>query len=203
MLPLPFGGKKDRMTALVMFFTSVPYARLLFIGFSPRKSGFDPKVIQVGYMVDRITLVRVCLERLIIYDAIRHPISDTHHLSSGAGTSGPFKGNGTKKLVPYRRHRRYGARKQRLANLHINLQRFRFPEGTSYPQGAEHLMENCQLYSCSQTSDHFMEPEGSLPCSQEHISARLQTSRTVRSLLPRKILFIVSGTRFCSGLNQH
>jgi hypothetical protein len=34
------------------------------------------------------------------------------------------------------------------------------------PQGAELLLRNCKMCSYSRTSHHFMEPEGSLPCSQ-------------------------------------
>jgi hypothetical protein len=33
--------------------------------------------------------------------------------------------------------------------------------------GAEPFLRSCQLCSYSRTSQHFMEPEGSLPCSQE------------------------------------
>jgi hypothetical protein len=33
--------------------------------------------------------------------------------------------------------------------------------------GAEHFLRNRQLCSHPRTSQHFMEPEGSLPCSQE------------------------------------
>jgi hypothetical protein len=33
--------------------------------------------------------------------------------------------------------------------------------------GAEPFLKSCQLCSYSRTSQHFMEPEGSLPCSQE------------------------------------
>jgi hypothetical protein len=33
--------------------------------------------------------------------------------------------------------------------------------------GAEPFLRSCQLRSHSRTSQHFMEPEGSLPCSQE------------------------------------
>jgi hypothetical protein len=33
--------------------------------------------------------------------------------------------------------------------------------------GAEHFLRSCQLCSHSRTSPHFMEPEGSLSCSQE------------------------------------
>jgi hypothetical protein len=33
--------------------------------------------------------------------------------------------------------------------------------------GAEPFLRSCQLCSHSRTSQHFMEPEGSLPCSQE------------------------------------
>jgi hypothetical protein len=37
----------------------------------------------------------------------------------------------------------------------------------SLTHGAEPFLRNCQLCSYSRTSRHFMEPEGSLPCSQE------------------------------------
>jgi hypothetical protein len=33
--------------------------------------------------------------------------------------------------------------------------------------GAKPFLRSCQLCSHSRTSQHFMEPEGSLPCSQE------------------------------------
>jgi hypothetical protein len=33
--------------------------------------------------------------------------------------------------------------------------------------GAEPVLRSCQLCSHSRTSQHFMEPEGSLPCAQE------------------------------------
>jgi hypothetical protein len=36
-----------------------------------------------------------------------------------------------------------------------------------YLHGAESFLRSCQLLSYSRTSQHFMEPEGSLPCSQE------------------------------------
>jgi hypothetical protein len=34
-------------------------------------------------------------------------------------------------------------------------------------RGAEHFLRSRQLFSHSRTSQHFMKPEGSLPCSQE------------------------------------
>jgi hypothetical protein len=37
----------------------------------------------------------------------------------------------------------------------------------SLTHGAEPFLRSCQLCSHSRTSQHFMEPEGSLPCSQE------------------------------------
>jgi hypothetical protein len=37
----------------------------------------------------------------------------------------------------------------------------------SLTHGAEPFLRSCQLCSCSITSQHFMEPGGSLPCSQE------------------------------------
>jgi hypothetical protein len=37
----------------------------------------------------------------------------------------------------------------------------------SLTHGAEPFLRSCQLCSYSRTSKHFMEPEGSLPCSQE------------------------------------
>jgi hypothetical protein len=37
----------------------------------------------------------------------------------------------------------------------------------NYLHGAQPFLRSCQLYSFSRTSQHFMEPEGSLPCSQE------------------------------------
>jgi hypothetical protein len=37
----------------------------------------------------------------------------------------------------------------------------------SFTHRAEPFLRSCQLCSYSRTSQHFMEPEGSLPCSQE------------------------------------
>jgi hypothetical protein len=37
----------------------------------------------------------------------------------------------------------------------------------SLTHGAEPFLRSCQLCSHSRSSQHFMEPEGSLPCSQE------------------------------------
>jgi hypothetical protein len=37
----------------------------------------------------------------------------------------------------------------------------------SLTRGAEPFLRSCQLCSYSRTFQHFMEPEGSLPCSQE------------------------------------
>jgi hypothetical protein len=37
----------------------------------------------------------------------------------------------------------------------------------SITRGAEPFLRSRQFYSYSRTSQHFMEPEGSLPCSQE------------------------------------
>jgi hypothetical protein len=37
----------------------------------------------------------------------------------------------------------------------------------SLTHGAEPFLRSCQLCSYSRTSQHFMEPEGSLPCSQQ------------------------------------
>jgi hypothetical protein len=37
----------------------------------------------------------------------------------------------------------------------------------SLTHGAEPFLRSCQLCSYTRTSQHFMEPEGSLPCSQE------------------------------------
>jgi hypothetical protein len=34
--------------------------------------------------------------------------------------------------------------------------------------GADSFLRSCQLCSPSGTPQHFMEPEGSIPCSQEH-----------------------------------
>jgi hypothetical protein len=38
---------------------------------------------------------------------------------------------------------------------------------TNYLPGTEPFLRSCQLLSYSRVSQHFMEPEGSLPCSQE------------------------------------
>jgi hypothetical protein len=37
----------------------------------------------------------------------------------------------------------------------------------SLTYGAEPFLKSCQMCSYSRTSQHFIEPEGSLPCSQE------------------------------------
>jgi hypothetical protein len=39
--------------------------------------------------------------------------------------------------------------------------------GESLTHGAEPFLRSRQLCSSSRTTQHFMEPEGSLPCSQE------------------------------------
>jgi hypothetical protein len=40
-------------------------------------------------------------------------------------------------------------------------------QGHRLTHGVEPFLRSCQLCSYSRTSQHFMEPEGSLPCSQE------------------------------------
>jgi hypothetical protein len=44
---------------------------------------------------------------------------------------------------------------------------FFFGHYPSLTHGAESFLRSCQLCSYSRMSQHFMEPEGSLPCSQE------------------------------------
>jgi hypothetical protein len=39
--------------------------------------------------------------------------------------------------------------------------------GLSLTHGAEPFLRSCQLCSYSRTSEHFVEPKGALPCSQE------------------------------------
>jgi hypothetical protein len=41
------------------------------------------------------------------------------------------------------------------------------PHTHALTHGAEHFLRSCQLCSYSRTSQHFMEPECSLPCSQD------------------------------------
>jgi hypothetical protein len=41
------------------------------------------------------------------------------------------------------------------------------PDSTSLTHGAEPFLRSCQLCSHSRISQQFMEPKGSLPCSQE------------------------------------
>jgi hypothetical protein len=41
-------------------------------------------------------------------------------------------------------------------------------ESNPYLHGAEPFLRSQQLLSHSRNPQHFMEPEGSLPCSQEH-----------------------------------
>jgi hypothetical protein len=56
----------------------------------------------------------------------------------------------------------------RIGRLGKNLLLFSiFPALFSLTHGAEAFLRSRQLCSHSSTSQHFMEPEGSLPCSQE------------------------------------
>jgi hypothetical protein len=55
-----------------------------------------------------------------------------------------------------------------LDSLNIFLRRFLIPGSVdSLTHGAEPFLRSCQLCSYSRTFQHFMKPEGSLPCSQE------------------------------------
>jgi hypothetical protein len=47
------------------------------------------------------------------------------------------------------------------------LQQFLYALTHTLSHGAEPFLRSLQLCSYSRTSQHFMEPEGSLPCSQE------------------------------------
>jgi hypothetical protein len=53
--------------------------------------------------------------------------------------------------------------------------------------GAEPFLRNCQLCSCTRTSQHFMEPEGSLSCSQ-------QPSTGLHISMPSDIITITNNT---------
>jgi hypothetical protein len=55
----------------------------------------------------------------------------------------------------------------------------------SLTHGAENFLESRQTCSYSRTSQHFMEPEGSLPCSQE--SSTVPYSELDRSIPPHPI----------------
>jgi hypothetical protein len=67
----------------------------------------------------------------------------------------------------------------------------------SLTHGAEPLLRSHQLCSYSRTSQHFMEPEGSLPCSQEPFAGpypepdQSNPYRTIPLYLPKIQFYIV------------
>jgi hypothetical protein len=69
--------------------------------------------------------------------------------------------------------------------------------------GAEPFLRSCQLWSYSRTSQHFMEPEVSLPCSQKPstgpILSQIDPIHTIPSYLP-KIHFNILRLGLPSGL---
>jgi hypothetical protein len=67
---------------------AVPYLRRLVVGFSPRRSGFEPKAGLAGFVVDKVALGQVFLEYFSFPCQFSfHRLLHTHHLS-GVGTIG-------------------------------------------------------------------------------------------------------------------
>jgi hypothetical protein len=80
------------MTAVVSASMSLlcNYRQALVAGFPPRRPGFKPRSGDVGFMVDKVTLVQVFSEYFgfpcqVSFHQLLHI---HHHLSSGAGTIG-------------------------------------------------------------------------------------------------------------------
>jgi hypothetical protein len=61
--------------------------------------------------------------------------------------------------------------------------------------GIEPFLKSCHLCSYSRTSQHFMEPEGSLPCSQERSTgpnvSQIHSVHTTASSLPLRSILIL------------
>jgi hypothetical protein len=72
----------------------------------------------------------------------------------------------------------------------------------SLTHAAEPFLSSRQLYSYSRTSQHFMEPEGSLLCSQEHsiglFLSQINSIHTVASYLSKILLYCPSTYVFVS-----
>jgi hypothetical protein len=62
----------------------------------------------------------------------------------------------------------------------------------SLPHGAEHFLRSRQLCSYSRTSQHFIEPQGSLPCSQEPSTGPYPVPDQSNSYLPIHFLSLRS-----------
>jgi hypothetical protein len=64
--------------------------------------------------------------------------------------------------------------------------------------GAEPLLRSRQLCRYSRTSQHFMEPEGSLPCSQELVPILSQIDPV--HTIPSQIYILISSIHLRLGL---
>jgi hypothetical protein len=66
------------------------------------------------------------------------------------------------------------------------------PGHHSLTHGAEPFLRSCQLCSYSRTSQHFMEPGGSLPCSQEPSTGPYLPGHVVSISVDRVIFIFIS-----------
>jgi hypothetical protein len=63
--------------------------RRLVAGYPPRQTGFQPRSGHVGFVVDKVALGQVFFEYFgFLCQFSFHRLLHTHHLSSGAGTTG-------------------------------------------------------------------------------------------------------------------